>query len=92
MLKHSQYDTIKGSYYAAFMSSYPQAAHEDAQELPTFKWPNIWPSEDLLPGFRKTFEELCTIIIDIALLVAKVCNQSAVEFIPEYVLVQWNES
>jgi hypothetical protein len=37
VLKHSQYDKIKGSNYATFMSSYLQAAHEDAQEQHTFK-------------------------------------------------------
>ena len=94
MLKPSQYDTMKGSYYATFMSSYLQAAYEGAQEQPTFEWPNIWPSEDLLPGFRKNFDELCNIIFEIALLVAKVCDQFVVEFVPGYVsgTVQWNES
>jgi hypothetical protein len=84
-LKPGQYDTMKGSYYATSMFSYLQAAQENAREQPTFEWLNIWPSENLLPGFRKTFDELCNIIIEIALLVAKVCDLFAVEFVPEYV-------
>ncbi|PMD20497.1 hypothetical protein NA56DRAFT_689545 [Hyaloscypha hepaticicola] len=36
-LKPGQHDTMKGSYYATSMSSYLQAAPENAQEQPTFE-------------------------------------------------------
>jgi hypothetical protein len=78
---------MKGSYYATIMSSYLQFIHRNTNldSQPTFEWPNIWPAEDLLPEFRKTFEELCTIIIDIALLVARACDRFAAEFVEGYV-------
>ncbi|PMD67332.1 uncharacterized protein K444DRAFT_639326 [Hyaloscypha bicolor E] len=46
-----------------------------------YNWSNIRRPECLLPGFRETFGELCTMIIDITLLVAKACDQFAVEFV-----------
>ena len=36
------------------------------------------------PGFRVTFEELCTLIIDTAVLVARACDQYAVTHIEDY--------
>lgn len=45
---------------------------------------NIWPREDLLPGFRQTFEELSKLVIDIASLVARVCDDYAVATIKGY--------
>lgn len=76
---------MKGSYYATIMSSYLQSVHQETQRQPTFEWSNIWPPEDLLPDFRETFMELCTMIIDIAMLVAKACDRFAVEFVKGYV-------
>jgi len=76
---------MKGSYYATIMSSYLQALQQENKKPPTFEWSNIWPPEDLLPGFRETFEELCTMIIDIALLVAKACDRFAVEVVEGYI-------
>lgn len=77
----------QGSYYATIMSSYLQSIHRNTNldSQPTFEWPNIWPAENLLPGFRETFEELCTMIIDIALLVSRACDQFAAEFVQGYV-------
>ena len=37
----------------------------------------MWPAETQLPGFRATFEELCTLIIDVAVLVARACDRYA---------------
>lgn len=45
---------------------------------------NIWPREGLIPGFRQTFEELSKLIIDVASLVARVCDNYAVTTIKEY--------
>jgi isopenicillin N synthase-like dioxygenase len=84
-LKSGKYDTMKGSYYATVMSSYLQSCHREPQRQPNFEWPNIWPQEDLLPGFRKTFEELCIMIIDIALLVARACDRFAAAIVEEYI-------
>ena len=76
---------MKGSYYATIMSSYLQALYDKSEKQSTFEWPNIWPREDLLPSFRKTFEELCTMIIDIALLVARACDRFADEVVEGYI-------
>lgn len=45
---------------------------------------NIWPREDLLPGFRQCFEELSKLIIDVASLVARACDNYAVTTIKGY--------
>ena len=45
---------------------------------------NIWPREELLPGFRQTFEELSKLIIDVASLVARACDSYAVMAIKGY--------
>jgi len=51
-----------------------------AEKYPSFSEytaPNVWPSEELLPGFEANFRELCTLIIDIAALVARACDKYA---------------
>jgi len=85
-LKSGQYDTMKGSYYVGVLSSYLQATIENTSlaDRPSTVLPNIWPSEKLLPGFRKAFEELCTMITDIALLVARACDVFAAEYVIGY--------
>ncbi|MCJ1466633.1 hypothetical protein MMC07_005253 [Pseudocyphellaria aurata] len=40
--------------------------------------------ESILPGFRQTFEELCTLIIDTAVLVARACDRYAAVHIDAY--------
>ncbi|KAI4152890.1 MAG: hypothetical protein LQ340_002643 [Diploschistes diacapsis] len=81
-------DTLKGSYYVncAFyhdtsISAAPAASFPD---LPEYTTPNIWPFEDLLPGFRATFQELCTLIIDTAVLVARACDRYGKANVPHY--------
>lgn len=81
-------DTLKGSYYVncAFyqdtsISAAPAASFPD---LPEYTAPNIWPPEEALPGFRKTFQELCTLIIDTAVLVAQACDRYAGANVPDY--------
>ena len=80
-LKAGVYDTMKGSYYVnctfyqdpALLGTLDHA--EDS--LSQYTAPNVWPSDDVLPGFRKTFEELCTLVIDTAVLVARACDRYA---------------
>ena len=81
-------DTLKGSYYVncafyqdAAISAAPAASFPD---LPEYTAPNIWPPEDILPGFRATVEELCKLIIDTAVLVARACDSYALEHIRGY--------
>ncbi|KAL9138049.1 MAG: hypothetical protein Q9175_000747 [Cornicularia normoerica] len=52
--------------------------------FPEFTAPNVWPAEASLPGFQVAFEELCTLIIDAAVLVARACDQYAVAHIKNY--------
>lgn len=90
-LKNGQVDTHKGSYYAN-CAFYVNAALECAESTPQFSTdnfpeylsPNIWPSESVLPGFRETFEDLCRMIIDTAVLVARACDTYAESRIEGY--------
>ncbi len=79
---------MKGSYYlnCAFYTSpiLESAPSDNYPSFPEYTAPNIWPSEDLLPGFRATFEELATLIIDVAALVAKACDVYAEKNIEGY--------
>ena len=70
---------------ASFLQSTPQN-HSPSPSLRCHEYTgdNIWPREGLLPGFRQTFEELCTLIIDVASLVARACDDYAVATIKGY--------
>lgn len=75
------YDTSKGSFYATVLSS----DRASSSHQPEFEYPNLWPPEDLLPTFQQTFEDLCTMIIDIGILVARACDRFAASNVPNYV-------
>jgi isopenicillin N synthase-like dioxygenase len=79
-LKDGRYDTLKGSYYvncAAGFEEQQKAVAEKYPSFPEYTAPNVWPARELLPGFEDTFRELCTLIIDIAALVARACDKYA---------------
>lgn len=79
-LKDGQYDTLKGSYYVNCAPGFEESQKAVAEKYPSFSEytaPNVWPSEELLPGFEETFRELCTLIIDVAVLVARACDKYA---------------
>lgn len=79
-LKDGRYDTLKGSYYVNCASSFEEQQKAIAERYPSFPEytaPNVWPTEELLPGFEATFRELCALIIDIAALVARACDKYA---------------
>ncbi|MCJ1309768.1 hypothetical protein MMC25_003429 [Agyrium rufum] len=88
-LKNGQYDTLKGSYYVncafynepALQGAPPSA---DFPNFPEYTKPNLWPSQATLPGLQAAVEELCTLIIDTAVLVARTCDQYAVKNIEGY--------
>ena len=75
ILKAGQYDTHKGSFYVNCGTFYHPATRSATSPPPPE--PNLWPPEDLLQGFRSTFEELCTLVIDITVLVARACDRYA---------------
>lgn len=54
-----------------------QSVAEKYPSFPEYTAPNVWPSEELLPGFEQTFRELCIFIIDTAALVARACDKYA---------------
>ncbi|KAF1954518.1 Clavaminate synthase-like protein [Byssothecium circinans] len=86
-LKDGRYDTLKGSYYVNCASGFEDQQKVVAEKYPSFPEytaPNVWPSKDLLPAFEDTFRELCTLIIDIAALVARACDKYAEANIESY--------
>lgn len=46
--------------------------------------PNVWPGESVLPGFEKTFEDLCHLMIDVAGYVARSCDRYGVAKLDGY--------
>ncbi|TVY48689.1 hypothetical protein LOCC1_G001855 [Lachnellula occidentalis] len=87
-LKNGQVDTLKGSFYAncAFyvdpsLSCAKPTADFSAENFPEYLSPNLWPS---VPGFKETFEDLCRLIIDTGVLVARACDRYAEKEIPDY--------
>ena len=59
-------------------------AQFNPESFPEYLAPNVWPGEDTLPGFRETFEQLCRLIIDVAVLVARACDRFAEREIEGY--------
>lgn len=86
-LKNGSYDTLKGSFYVncAFYQG-PDVTVPPSPGFPEFTAPNVWPSRTSLPGFKEIFEELCILIIDTAVLVARACDRYALAHIEDYQL------
>ncbi|KAI9747461.1 MAG: hypothetical protein M1815_004171 [Lichina confinis] len=87
MLRDGVYDTQKGSFYvncAFYKDPTLTGASGNYPDFPEYTAPNIWPDESILPGFRSTFEELCRLIIDTAVLVARACDRYAEHAIHGY--------
>ncbi|KAI9885628.1 MAG: hypothetical protein M1823_002590 [Watsoniomyces obsoletus] len=82
-LKNGIFDTQKGSYYVNCTFSDPNPVPFDPS-FPEYTSPNIWPDDNLLPGFREIFESLCRLIIDTAVLVARACDRYGENTIPDY--------
>lgn len=87
-LRSGHFDTLKGSYYvncAFYQNPDLQGAPADGfPDLPGYTAPNIWPAADRLPSFRRSLEDLCTLIIDTAALVARACDRYAIANIDGY--------
>jgi hypothetical protein len=90
-LKTGGADDLKGSFYAN-CAFYVDPTREAAvptdrytlDDFPEYLAPNSWPSNDLLPGFKPSMEEMCRVIIDTAVLVARACDKFAEKEIPNY--------
>ncbi|KAI4147868.1 MAG: hypothetical protein L6R39_002990 [Caloplaca ligustica] len=80
-LKNGSYDTFKGSFYVNcgfyYGSGRSGNGEDEYAKYPELTASNVWPPEGLLPGFRQCFEQLCTLIIDTAALVARACDRYA---------------
>ncbi|RYO87304.1 hypothetical protein DL766_005776 [Monosporascus sp. MC13-8B] len=90
-LKDGGADEFKGSFYANcafYVDPASEAAKPTAQfpleQFPEYLAPNSWPPERALPGFRPAMEEMCRLIIDAAVLVARACDRFAEHEIPGY--------
>lgn len=90
-LKSGQFDTLKGSYYVNCAPSFSDSSSSTVASLtekypnfPEYTAPNVWPSDDVLPGFEEAFQDLCLLIIDVATLVARACDQYAQKNVPGY--------
>ncbi|KAF5020923.1 hypothetical protein F66182_7075 [Fusarium sp. NRRL 66182] len=90
-LKNGQVDTFKGSYYAncAFYIDPSLECAKPTDEFsidtfPEYLAPNVWPPADVLPGFKPAVTSLCSLIIDVAVLVARACDRFAHQDIPGY--------
>jgi len=85
-LKDGQYDTMKGSYYVDCQAFYLENPGVPTPGKPATRGAgtNLWPPESAMPGFRATFEELCTLLIDIGVLVARAIDLYASKHIPHY--------
>jgi isopenicillin N synthase-like dioxygenase len=88
-LSDNKPDTLKGSYYinCAFHNRAGADGADGANMYPDFAEytrGNVWPSEELVRGFRETAEELIGMVIDIAVLVARGCDRYAGENLEDY--------
>ncbi|KAL1879255.1 hypothetical protein Daus18300_001834 [Diaporthe australafricana] len=90
-LKNGQVDDLKGSFYAncAFyidpkLACAPPTGEHTEDNFPEYLSPNIWPEEAVLPGMKASVEELCRLIIDVAVLVAGACDRYAEKEITGY--------
>lgn len=77
-------DIYKGSYY--INCAFYQEGHTVPFDpnFPEYTSANIWPSKETLPTFQSSLEELITLIIDVAILVARACDRYAMETISNY--------
>jgi isopenicillin N synthase-like dioxygenase len=87
-LKPGVVDTAKGSYYinGSFYQD-PSLEAADAAKYPGFEEhtaPNLWPSDADIPNFKTDAKSLINLIIDVAILVARACDQYASNAIPDY--------
>jgi isopenicillin N synthase-like dioxygenase len=87
-LRSGHFDTLKGSYYinCAFYQdpALQNAPEDDYPDFPQYTAPNIWPAETHLPAFRASVQELCTLVIDTAALVARACDRYALVNVTGY--------
>ncbi|KXT06848.1 hypothetical protein AC578_7181 [Pseudocercospora eumusae] len=80
-LDNGHFDTFKGSYYVQPIRNFgleERARREFGEKIPDMTTPNVWPGEEVLPGFEGVFRELCELIVDVAGFVARSCDRYGV--------------
>ncbi|KAL8923817.1 MAG: hypothetical protein Q9208_004378 [Pyrenodesmia sp. 3 TL-2023] len=87
-LKTGSFDSFKGSFYVNCDFFHSCDHRKDSRETygqhPELTATNVWPPSEMLPGFRQCFEEICNLIIDTAILVARQCDLYALAEIEGY--------
>lgn len=87
-LKNGSFDSFKGSFYVncdfSHSCDHQKESKETYSQHPELTATNVWPPEEMLPGFRQCFEEICTLIIDTAVLVARQCDRYASARLEDY--------
>ncbi|KAM3466372.1 hypothetical protein MY5147_009061 [Beauveria neobassiana] len=90
-LKNGKADTFKGSYYAncafyvdASLECAKPTAEFSEETFPEYLSPNQWPADNVLAGFKPAVTDLCSLIIDVAVLVARACDRFAEKEIHGY--------
>ena len=63
---------IVGSYYVNPVHDGARASESLRDKFPEYTEPNVWPGEDVLPGFKDAFESLGRMIVDVGVFLAKV--------------------
>ena len=66
---------------------HPSLQGADGDKHPGFEEytaPNVWPAERDIPNFKPAAEELITLVIDVAVLVARACDRYAIEEVADY--------
>ena len=74
-LKNGQPDEFKGSYYANCSFYNSNDAVKTSGDLIGYGASNLWPSKSDLPNFEDDLKELCCLIIDVAVIVARACDR-----------------
>lgn len=79
-LKNGKADTLKGSYYVNCSPDFAETMDQARilakyPALPEYTAGNIWPPEEVLPGFAPAFQDLCHLVIEVAVLVARQCDR-----------------
>lgn len=59
------------------LESAPPSESFSEATFPEYLSPNVWPSESVLPGFKPALKDLCSLIIDVAVLVARAMDRFA---------------
>jgi isopenicillin N synthase-like dioxygenase len=75
-------DTAKGSYYYNPVTDVP-GTDQDREMYPLSYPVNVWPSEELMPGFRPAAKDLGNILFGVVVQVARHVDALAISTLPD---------